>query len=205
MRFLPVDVRFFKPDVVVGQCRPGGFETIVVSVDDPTGGAFTAYSDARLSFGYQNSFVSLHTTRPKIAECKRCCLYQCARPQACSAPMRCYKCGERHNPKNHDSRCSQCRAQKLADKPGHMCTCAPRCANCKGAHVFGDPLCPGRLKFAAAPAAPFPSEYAPFDLQSINPPGGTPWSQASMRTPPTGVISPKVQIEEDEAMAPVHD
>ncbi|KAB5592243.1 hypothetical protein CTheo_4288 [Ceratobasidium theobromae] len=124
-RFPPIDVCFFKPDAVVGQCRPGGFETIVVSVDDPTGGAYTAYSDARLSFGYRNSFVSLHTTRPRIAECKRCCSYQCARPQACSAPMRCYKCGERHDPKNHDSRCSQCRAQKLADKPGHVCTCAP--------------------------------------------------------------------------------
>ncbi|KAB5587843.1 Reverse transcriptase from mobile element jockey protein [Ceratobasidium theobromae] len=201
-RFLPVDVRFFKPDTVVGQCRLGGFETIVVSVDDPTGEAYTAYSNARLSFGYRNSFVSLHTTRPRIAECKRCCSYQCARPQACSAPMRCYKCGERHDPKNHDSRCSQCHAQKLADKPGHICTCAPHCANCKGAHIFGDPLCPGRLKFVAAPVAPFASEYAPFDLQNINLPGGTPWSQASMRTPPTGLISPKVQIEEDKAMAP---
>ncbi|KAB5588067.1 reverse transcriptase [Ceratobasidium theobromae] len=201
-RFPPVDVCFFKPDAVVGQCQPGGFETIVVSVDDPTGEAYTAYSNARLSFGYRNSFVSLHTTCPKIAECKRCCSYQCAQPQACSAPMRCYKCGERHDPKNHDSRCSQCWAQKLADKPGHVCTCAPRCANCKGAHVFGNPLCLGRLKFAAVPAVPFTSEYAPIDLRNINPPGGTPWSQASMCTPPMGVISPKVQIDEDEAMPP---
>ncbi|KAB5591952.1 Glycoside hydrolase family 61 protein [Ceratobasidium theobromae] len=204
-KFPPVDVRFFKPDVVVGQCRPGGFETIVVSVDDPTGEAYSAYSSAGLSFGYRNSFVSTHTIRPKIAECRRCCSYQCACPQACSALMRCYKCGERHDPKNHDSRCSQCHAQKLADKPGHVCTCVPRCANCKGAHVFGDPLCPGRLKFATAPAAPFASEYAPVDLRDINPPGGAPWSQASRRTPPTGLISPKVHIEEDEAMAPVHD
>ncbi|KAB5587976.1 Reverse transcriptase from mobile element jockey protein [Ceratobasidium theobromae] len=201
-RYPPVDVRFFKPDVVVSQCRPGGFETIVVSVDDPTGEAHAAYSGAGLSFGYRNSFVSAHTTRPKIAECKRCCSYQCARPQACSAPMRCYKCGERHDPKNHDSRCSQCHAQKLADKPGHVCMCAPRCTNCKGAHFFGDPLCPGRLKFAAAPAAPFASEYAPIDLRDINPPGGTPWSQTSMHTPSTGVITPKVQIDEDEAMPP---
>ncbi|KAB5587838.1 endonuclease/reverse transcriptase [Ceratobasidium theobromae] len=190
-RFPPVDVRFFKPDAVVGQCRPGGFETIVISVDDPTGEAQAAYSRAGLSFGYRNSFISPHTTRPKIAECKRCCSYQCARPQACSAPMRCYKCGECHDPKNHDSRCSQCRAQKLADRPGHVCTCAPRCANCKGAHVFGDPLCPGRLKYAAVPVVAFADEYAPIDVRNINPPGGTPWSQASRRTPPTGLISPK--------------
>ncbi|KAB5587864.1 hypothetical protein CTheo_8693 [Ceratobasidium theobromae] len=39
----------------------------------------------------------------------------------------------------------------------------------------------------------------------MNPPGGSPpWSPASMRTP-TGPISPKVQIDEDEAMPPLHD
>ncbi|KAB5590632.1 hypothetical protein CTheo_5942 [Ceratobasidium theobromae] len=200
-KFPPVDVRFFKPGAVVNQCRPGGFETIVVSVDDPTGEALAAYSGARLSFGYRNSFVSAHTTRPRIAECKRCCSYQCQRPQACSAPMRCYKCGERHDPKNHDSRCSQCRAQKVVDKPGHVCLCAPRCANCKGAHFFGDPLCPGRLKFAPAPSAIIADEYT----TGMRPPGGSPGSAASMRTPLSGVITPKVQFDDDEAMAPVHD
>ncbi|KAB5587943.1 Reverse transcriptase from mobile element jockey protein [Ceratobasidium theobromae] len=196
-KYPPVDVRFFKPNEVVSQCRPGGFETIVVLVDDPTGKAQAAYTGARLSFGYCNSFVSAHTTRPRIAECRRCCSYQCPRPQACSAPMRCFKCGERHDPQNHDSRCSQCRAQKVADKPGHVCTCAPRCANCKGAHFFGDPLCPGRLKYAPAPPAIVTDEYT----TGMNPPGGSPWSLTSMRTPPTGMINPKVQIDEDEPPA----
>ncbi|KAB5588047.1 reverse transcriptase [Ceratobasidium theobromae] len=186
-KFPPVDVRFFKPDEVVRQCRPGGFETIVVLVDDPSGEAQAAYAGARLSFGYRNSFVSAHTTRPRIAECKRCCSYQCPRPQACSAPMQCFKCGERHDPQNHDSRCSQCRAQKVADKPGHVCTCAPRCANCKGTHFFGDPLCPGRLKYAPALPAIVTDEYT----TGMNPPGGSPWSPTSMRTPPMGLISPK--------------
>ncbi|KAB5587841.1 Reverse transcriptase from mobile element jockey protein [Ceratobasidium theobromae] len=113
--------------------------------------------------------------------------------------MRCFKCGERHDPKNHDSRCSQCRAQKLADKPGHVCMCAPRCANCKGAHFFGDPLCPGRLKYAPVPPAMVADEYT----TGMNPPGGSPaWSLTSRRTPPVGLISPKVQIDEDEAMPP---
>ncbi|KAB5588495.1 Reverse transcriptase from mobile element jockey protein [Ceratobasidium theobromae] len=197
-KFPPVDVRFFKPDTIVSQCRPSGFETIVISIDDPTGEALAAYSNAHLSFGYRNSFVSTHTTCPKIAECKRCCSYQCPRPQACSAPMWCYKCGERHDPKNHNSRCSQCCTQKVADKPGHVCLWAPCCANCKGAHFFGDLLCPGRLKYAPAPPALITDKYT----TGMNPPGGSPWSCISMRTLPTGLISPKVQINEDKAMPP---
>ncbi|KAB5588028.1 reverse transcriptase [Ceratobasidium theobromae] len=71
IKFPPVDVWFFKPDEVVRQCRPGGFEMIIISIDDPMGGAQVAYTNACLSFGYHNSFVSPHTTHPKIAECKR--------------------------------------------------------------------------------------------------------------------------------------
>ncbi|KAB5589882.1 Reverse transcriptase from mobile element jockey protein [Ceratobasidium theobromae] len=91
-----------------------------------------------------------------------------------------------------------CRAQKVADKPGHVCSCAPRCANCKGAHFFGDPLCPGRLKFEPAPPAIITDEYT----AGMKPPGGSPGSAVSMRTPPTGMITLRVQFDDDEAMAP---